>query len=165
MTGTRQWDSKDGILKGTSLSMSRKVDASQCHSSIGFSWGDLPQGSVLVDIGGGIGATSITVAETHPHLRVVVEDRAQVVSTAISVCHLCTHYVSLYTFITDYHDAQAWGPQYAHLFESGRMSFRSRDFFEPWDPLTLPHLGLITSPSVFLVRLVLHNWPDDDARK
>lgn len=51
----------------------------------GFSWEDLPEGSVLVDVGGGIGATSIIVAEAHPHLRVVVEDREQVVSTAVSV--------------------------------------------------------------------------------
>lgn len=51
----------------------------------GFTWEDLPQGSVLVDVGGGIGATTIIVAEAHPHLRVVVEDRAQVASTAISV--------------------------------------------------------------------------------
>ncbi|KAI0762979.1 S-adenosyl-L-methionine-dependent methyltransferase [Fomes fomentarius] len=124
MTGTRQWETKDGILKG-------------------FSWEDLPHGSVLVDVGGGIGATSIIVAEAHPHLRVVVEDRARVVSTAVS----------------------AWGSQYSHLFESGRMSYRPRDFFHPWDALTLPDLVPISSPSVFLVRLVLHDWQDDDARK
>ncbi|KAI0737217.1 S-adenosyl-L-methionine-dependent methyltransferase [Daedaleopsis nitida] len=124
MTGTRQWETKDGILKG-------------------FSWEDLPQGSVLVDVGGGIGATTIIVADAHPHLRVVVEDRAQVASTAIS----------------------AWGPRYAHLFESGRMSYRTRDFFASWPPLTLPDLGPVGAPAVFLVRLVLHDWQDDDARK
>lgn len=124
MTGTRQWETKDSILKG-------------------FSWEDLPHGSVLVDVGGGIGATSIIVAEAHPHLRVVVEDRAQVVSTAVS----------------------AWGPQYSHLFESGRMSYRPRDFFHPWEPSTLLDLGPISSPSVFLVRLILHDWQDGDARK
>ena len=61
--------------------------------------------------------------------------------------------------------AQAWGPQYSHLFESGRMSYRTRDFFQSWDPLTLPDLGPISSPAVFLVRLVLHDWQDEDARK
>ena len=40
---------------------------------------------MLVDVGGGIGAQSILVAEAHPHIHVVVEDREQVVSTAKSV--------------------------------------------------------------------------------
>ncbi len=38
--------------------------------------------------------------------------------------------------------------------------------FHPlWYALTLLNLGPIASPSVFLVRLVLHDWQDDDARK
>ena len=45
------------------------------------------------------------------------------------------------------------------------MSYRPRDFFQSWDPLTLPELGTITSPAVFMIRLVLHDWHDDDARK
>ena len=40
---------------------------------------------MLVDVGGGIGAQSILVAQAHPHIRVVVEDREQVVATAASV--------------------------------------------------------------------------------
>ena len=40
---------------------------------------------MLVDVGGGIGAQSILVAQAHPHVHVVVEDREQVVSTAVSV--------------------------------------------------------------------------------
>ncbi|KAM5545250.1 hypothetical protein V8D89_001361 [Ganoderma adspersum] len=80
MTGTGQRETKNQILQA-------------------FPWEDLPQGSVLVDVGGGIGSQSILVAEAHPHIRVVVEDREQVVSTARS----------------------AWGPQYASLFESGRI--------------------------------------------
>ena len=46
----------------------------------------------MIDVGGGIGAQTIMVAEAHPHIRVVVEDRAQVVAAARSVrpstfCH------------------------------------------------------------------------------
>ena len=52
---------------------------------VAFSWDVLPEGSVLVDVGGGIGATSIIVAENHPHIHVIVEDREQVVSTAREV--------------------------------------------------------------------------------
>ncbi|RPD57862.1 S-adenosyl-L-methionine-dependent methyltransferase [Lentinus tigrinus ALCF2SS1-6] len=125
MTGTRQWEAKNFILQG-------------------FDWADLPEGSVLIDVGGGIGGTSIIVAEAHPHLRVVVEDREPVVSAAIS----------------------AWGPRYAPLFESGRMSYRARDFFRaPWDPLTLRDGRTVTAPSVFMLRLILHDWSDDDSRR
>ena len=91
----------------------------------------------------------------------VVEDREQVVSTAVSVRlphPFFDHMISLSL-------TQAWGSQYAPLFESGRMSYRPRDFFESWDPLTLPDGKTINAPSVFMVRLVLHDWADDDSRK
>ena len=45
------------------------------------------------------------------------------------------------------------------------MSWRPRDFFQPWPALTLPNLGPISAPSVFLLRLVLHDWKDEDCRK
>ena len=51
----------------------------------GFLWEQLPQGSILVDVGGGIGGHSIKVADAYPHICVVVEDREQVVSTAKEV--------------------------------------------------------------------------------
>ena len=51
----------------------------------GFSWDTLPDGVVLVDVGGGIGSQSVLVAQAHPHIRVVVEDREQVVATAADV--------------------------------------------------------------------------------
>ncbi|OSC97043.1 S-adenosyl-L-methionine-dependent methyltransferase [Trametes coccinea BRFM310] len=119
MTGTRQWETKEGIL-------------------FGFPWADLQPDSVLIDVGGGIGSTSLTVALAHPHIKVVVEDRPQVVELAPS----------------------SWGPKFAPIFESGRMSFRVRDLFAPFQPLAAGK-----APDVFLIRLVLHDWMDDDCRK
>ena len=55
---------------------------------------------------------------------------------------------------------QAWGPRQAPLFESGRMSYRARDFLSPWEPLPSGE-----TPSVFLVRLILHDWQDNEARR
>ncbi|KAH9856853.1 S-adenosyl-L-methionine-dependent methyltransferase [Lenzites betulinus] len=118
MTGTRQWETKEGIL-------------------FGFPWADLPPESILVDVGGGIGSTSLTAAQAHPHIQVVVEDRPQVVEIA----------------------ASSWGPTYAPLFDSGRMSFRVRDLFAPFEPLPSGK-----APDVFLLRLVLHDWQDEDSR-
>ncbi|KAK6974529.1 O-methyltransferase-domain-containing protein [Favolaschia claudopus] len=40
----------------------------------GFEWSSLPAGSVLVDVGGGIGNTAMTIAQKNPSLRVVVQD-------------------------------------------------------------------------------------------
>ena len=41
----------------------------------GYNWGQLTEGSVIVDVGGGIGAQSMLLALHHPHLRFVVQDR------------------------------------------------------------------------------------------
>ncbi|PIL29533.1 hypothetical protein GSI_08341 [Ganoderma sinense ZZ0214-1] len=138
MTGTRQFETKDEILRA-------------------FPWDTLPQGAVLMDVGGGIGAQTIVIADSQPHIRVVVEDTEQVVSTAIS----------------------SWGPQYTHLFESGRMSWRVRDFFEAWVPLAqdqdlegpaqrTPGPGQVAgsdAPDVFLLRSILHDWKDEECKR
>ena len=120
---------------------------------------------MLVDVGGGIGSQSILVAEAHPHIHVVVEDREQVVSTARSVrfssfCYDASPSSSLISS-----SEQAWGPQYAHLFESGRMSWRVRDFFEPWPALALQTLGHVDAPAMFLLRMILHDWDDADCNR
>ncbi|KAL7277477.1 hypothetical protein ACG7TL_008398 [Trametes sanguinea] len=119
MTGTREWETKEGILYG-------------------YPWASLAPDSVLVDVAGGLGSTSLTVATAHPHIEVVVEDRPQVVEIAPS----------------------AWGSAFTSLFESGRMSFRTRDIFGPWTPLPSGK-----TPDVFLIRLILHDWPDQECVK
>ena len=60
---------------------------------------------------------------------------------------------------------QAWGPQYVHLFEAGRMSWRTRDFFEAWPVLTVPALGRVDAPAVFLLRMILHDWNDQNCKR
>jgi hypothetical protein len=42
----------------------------------------------VVDVGGGVGAQSLMLANHHPQLRFVVQDRESVVSDAIEVCAL-----------------------------------------------------------------------------
>ena len=44
-----------------------------------FDWASLPPHSLVVDVGGGIGSTSMMLAETFEHLRFVVQDREVVV--------------------------------------------------------------------------------------
>jgi tRNA G46 methylase TrmB len=53
---------------------------------VGYDWEHLPQGSLVVDVGGGVGAQSFTLAKHHPQLRFIVQDRESVVGDAIEVC-------------------------------------------------------------------------------
>lgn len=52
----------------------------------GYTWGQLPEGSLIVDVGGGLGSQSLVLAKHHPQLRFVVQDREAVVQDAIEVC-------------------------------------------------------------------------------
>ncbi|KAF7303957.1 hypothetical protein MIND_00626400 [Mycena indigotica] len=40
----------------------------------GFEWGSLPEGGVLIDVGGGNGFTALTIAQKHPKIKVIVQD-------------------------------------------------------------------------------------------
>ena len=53
---------------------------------VGYAWDHLPEGSLVVDVGGGVGSQSFTLAEHHPQLRFIVQDRESVVGDAIEVC-------------------------------------------------------------------------------
>ena len=54
----------------------------------GFEWQDLKQDAVVVDVGGGIGGQALTLAQSFPHLKFVVQDRESVVKDAVGVRHL-----------------------------------------------------------------------------
>ena len=60
---------------------------------VGYAWEHLPQGSLVVDVGGGVGAQSFTLAKHHPQLRFIVQDRESVVGDAIevSMCNELNH--------------------------------------------------------------------------
>ncbi|KAJ6604019.1 O-methyltransferase [Mycena sp. CBHHK59/15] len=45
----------------------------------GFNWGSLPAGSVIVDVGGGLGASSLSIVKKYPELKVVNQDRGPVI--------------------------------------------------------------------------------------
>ena len=47
----------------------------QCVKPTGYGWEKLLPGSLVIDVGGGVSAQSLTPARRHPNLRIVVQDR------------------------------------------------------------------------------------------
>ena len=84
---------------------------------------DLHGDERVIDGGGGLGALAGLLVEAHPQLRVTVLDRPEVVERA------------------------------ARMPQPDRVTFRSRDLFEPWD---------VEGDAVILAR-VLHDWDDGPA--
>ncbi|KAF8489526.1 S-adenosyl-L-methionine-dependent methyltransferase [Russula emetica] len=98
----------------------------------GYAWGQLPEGSLIVDIGGGVGSQSLVLANHHPHLRFVIQDRESVVRDAV----------------------EYWKENMPDAVESGRVKLQTHDFFTP-QPARQEDV------SVFLVSKIMHDWSDD----
>lgn len=52
---------------------------------IGFDWKSVTQDALVVDIGGGLGSSTLQLFKAYPHLRYVVQDRPNVISDAAKV--------------------------------------------------------------------------------
>ena len=57
---------------------------------IEYDWSSLHKESPVVDVGGGIGTVSMTLAKMHPQLKIIVQDREQVVKDGPKVCFAYT---------------------------------------------------------------------------
>lgn len=134
----------------------------------GFDWQSLPKGSVIVDVGGGIGSTSMLLAHAYsdgrdissdedvPGLKFIIQDREVVVDMG----------------------EKAWKDKCPELVDSGVARFQGKapivhiwmvtltfylmrmftvhDFFLPQP---------VKNAAVFLLRVVLHDWPDAFAQR
>ncbi|KAF7304344.1 Ich1 protein [Mycena chlorophos] len=137
MAGTGSWEAPGAVLAG-------------------FDWASLPPGSTIVDVGGGIGSTTMVLASEYAGeagsegrlrhraccmllmrsagLRFVVQDRAVVVEMG----------------------EKAWRAKCPELLDSGAVRFQVHDFFTPQP---------ILKAAVYFLRVVLHDWPDAFAQK
>ncbi|KAG7090565.1 hypothetical protein E1B28_009673 [Marasmius oreades] len=102
-----------------------------------YNWASLPAGSRVVDVGGGIGNVTYSIASKFEGLKFVVQDRPATIE-----------------------DAKAWwADQMPEAVSSGRVALEVHDFLTP-QPQHLQH-----NVAVFMIKQVLHNWSDEDAVK
>ncbi|KAJ7799724.1 hypothetical protein B0H13DRAFT_2390817 [Mycena leptocephala] len=73
----------------------------------GFKWHDLPKELLVVDLGGGIGSTTLIIAKAVPHLNFVVQDRPTVIKDAETY----------------------WAQAALDLLHSGRVKLEVHNFF------------------------------------
>lgn len=50
-----------------------------------FNWNVFPQGSVVVDVGGGFGASAKFLASHAPHVSIIIQDKPEVVASGVEV--------------------------------------------------------------------------------
>jgi hypothetical protein len=85
---------------------------------VGYAWERLPQGSLVVDVGGGVGAQSFTLAKHHPQLRFIVQDRESVVGDAMEVRAKNQSHTNIQNA---YWSQQHWKGIMPEALESGRV--------------------------------------------
>ncbi|KAJ7149189.1 O-methyltransferase [Mycena crocata] len=75
----------------------------------GFDWSLLPSNDLIVDVGGGIGHSSLTIAKRYPHLRIINQDLGPTLE--VSKGH--------------------WKEHFPEHLESQMAQFQVQDFFTP----------------------------------
>ncbi|KAL4080019.1 hypothetical protein V8B97DRAFT_2002489 [Scleroderma yunnanense] len=183
------WLENDGKIRSAEQAM---IGTSGWETSgaifIGFDWKSLPKGSSIVDVGGGIGSTTMALARafssrklsnsyeqnvsdgrfpqsivergSRPHDGSLLRDGSRK-NVSRRTPHFC--FVIQDTSAVTRLGLAAWKSQYPELLDSGQVEFKDHDFFQPQPQLEPPHHAHY--PAVYLLRVVLHNWPDSQARR
>ncbi|KAG6889611.1 hypothetical protein C0995_016137 [Termitomyces sp. Mi166 len=149
MRGVAQFHPHD-LLDDGPFFLAENIVMHRSWSDLGISvldWKALPQGSIVVDVGGGIGTSAVAVARTNDHLRCIVQDLPTICTEATA----------------------RWKKEFPEIIETGRLSFTRRyyvrysgydldgisrtahDFFTPQP---------VTNASVFVLKHILHDWSD-----
>ncbi|KAH0826054.1 hypothetical protein J3R83DRAFT_7341 [Lanmaoa asiatica] len=159
-----------------------------------FDWYCLPKGSTIVDVGGGIGSTTMTLARAlndprgdsakkqddpyHEELQptsaaaprrsklpsdpsLMSSDEPQHNTAAKNDANL--RFVVQDRPVVTALGIEAWRSKCPEMLESGQIVFQDQDFFEPQPHFEPPHLT--RHPAVYILRVILHDWPDELARR
>ncbi len=89
---------------------------------LGYAWERFPEGSLVVDVGGGVGSQSLLLANHHPQLRFVIQDRESVVGDGVEVCALIKPLTNI--CYDNIHLAQYWKKNMPDALESGRVKIQ-----------------------------------------
>ncbi|KAK0214389.1 O-methyltransferase-domain-containing protein [Armillaria fumosa] len=99
-----------------------------------YPWVALREGATVCDVGGGIGSISMRLAESHTHLRIILQDLPAQIQSAKN---------------------DIWPKLCPAAIETGRVNFEARDFL-----VESPVEGC----DVYYLKHVLHNWPDKECK-
>ncbi|KAE9386357.1 O-methyltransferase [Gymnopus androsaceus JB14] len=103
-------EKNEAFLRRFGLAMfgSRKLEPADAILT-GFQWKDLPKGSTIVDVGGGVGSLSLIIAEAVPDINIVIQDGQ----------------------LTIAHAEEFWKANMPSAITSGRVQLQVHDFFHP----------------------------------
>lgn len=87
LDGVASVESKDYILKGA-LRGRLHASLELIMLMLAYNWSSVPHGGKVVDVGGGIGAIALSLNRAHPELKLIIEDRAEVIADGIKA-RLC----------------------------------------------------------------------------
>lgn len=93
---------------GTSMRELNKIWPSELVLT-GYDWAGLPEGSLVVDVGGGLGGVTMPLARNFPGLRYVIQDRPPVVADG----------------------EKFWKSEFSSALDSKLVQLQAHDFFEP----------------------------------
>lgn len=71
------------MVRGVNVVVGNECADEACVAA--YAWAGLPMGSVVVDVGAGVGTSAMLVARAFPHLRFVIQDTPKVVQDAQKV--------------------------------------------------------------------------------
>ncbi|KAJ8501504.1 hypothetical protein ONZ45_g12131 [Pleurotus djamor] len=115
------------------------------QGAIGFKWGGLPKNTVVVDVGGGLGHTTMNIAEGHTHLKFIVQDRPAVIEQAKQ------HWEAAFPDRLKDRSVQLQGNLCDLLYNKSliRRTNVAHDFFTP---------QIVKNPGVYICRMVCHDY-------
>jgi len=129
-----QWYESEGEYEGhrfhVAMTGAGKIFPGRIFTD-GFDWASLPNGSVVVDVGGSVGSATHQIHKSYPHLHHIVQDLEKVVK---------------------YDAPKYWEAEMPSALAGGMVTFQANSFFESQP---------VKGAAVYFMRSILHDWPDE----
>ncbi|KAK7013997.1 S-adenosyl-L-methionine-dependent methyltransferase [Favolaschia claudopus] len=107
---------------------------------VAYPWSSLPAGTLIIDVGGGVGTSSLTLATKFPDrkFKFVVQDFEGVVQQG----------------------KELWKEKLPEAVSSGQVTFQAHDFFSP-QPANIISMIATAPQTIFLLKQILHDWSNE----